>query len=157
MRDIFVVEGNVENSCLIYTRGGYIVDREGYNWGKVFPHIRITDSIRYTDLYIKYFIRTICTSVLIPACRQAGVISIDMKHQSIYNRLRRIEGQIRGIEEMLVKERPDTDILIQLEAVKSSLSSTLANFIEEMLEKKEAEVKISETALRAILRSIKKS
>lgn len=80
-----------------------------------------------------------------------------MKHQSIYNRLRRIEGQIRGIEEMLVKERPDTDILIQLEASKSSLSSTLANFIEEMLEEKEGEVKISETALRAILRSIKKN
>lgn len=79
-----------------------------------------------------------------------------MKHNSIYNRLRRIEGQIRGIEEMLAKERPDTDILIQLEAAKSSLSSTHANFIEEMLEKKEGEVKIAETALRAILRSIKK-
>jgi CsoR family transcriptional regulator, copper-sensing transcriptional repressor len=80
-----------------------------------------------------------------------------MNHKPIYNRLRRIEGQIRGIEEMLAKERPDTDILIQLEAAKSSLSSTCANFIEGMLEKKDDEVKISETALRAILRSIKKS
>lgn len=53
-----------------------------------------------------------------------------MQHKTILNRLRRIEGQIRGIEDMLVKEKPEKDILIQLEAAKSSLASTISSFIE---------------------------
>lgn len=81
-----------------------------------------------------------------------------MKNQGIYNRLRKIEGQIRGIEEMISKDRSETDILIQLEAVKSSIASTHSNFIENLLENKDGEeIKISDQVLRAILRSIKKS
>ena len=80
-----------------------------------------------------------------------------MKHQSIYNRLRRIEGQIRGIEEMIAKDRPTEEIFVQLAAAKSSLSSTLSAFIESLLEQKDSDSKISLTAeqIRLILRSIK--
>jgi len=80
-----------------------------------------------------------------------------MKHQSIYNRLRRIEGQIRGIKDMVVKDRSETDILIQLEAAKSSLSSTISTLIEAMLQKNDdGNVMINEVALRSILREVKK-
>lgn len=80
-----------------------------------------------------------------------------MKHQSIFNRLRRIEGTIRGIEEMLDKDRPAEEIFVQLSAAKSSLSSTLAAFIESMLEAKDANNKISLTQeqVRLILKSIR--
>ncbi len=80
-----------------------------------------------------------------------------MKHQSIYNRLRRIEGQIRGIEDMLDKERPTEAIFVQLVAAKSSLSSALSAFIESLLAEKDVDNKISLTAeqIRLILRSIK--
>lgn len=80
-----------------------------------------------------------------------------MKHQNIYNRLRRIEGQIRGIEEMLDKDRLERDILIQLEAAKSSLASTISALIESMLEKNsEGKIALLESDVAALLRIIKK-
>ncbi|MCX6808852.1 MAG: metal-sensing transcriptional repressor [Candidatus Berkelbacteria bacterium] len=79
-----------------------------------------------------------------------------MKHQSIFNRLRRIEGQIRGIEEMVVKARPEQEIIIQLEAAKSSLSSTISSLIESMLETDGDKVTISTDQARTILKIIKK-
>jgi DNA-binding FrmR family transcriptional regulator len=79
-----------------------------------------------------------------------------MKHQNIYNRLRRIEGQIRGIEDMVSKDRAEQDILIQLEAAKSSLASTIVSLIESMLEKdSEGKVTIEESRLQTILKFIK--
>lgn len=79
-----------------------------------------------------------------------------MKHQNIYNRLRRIEGQIRGIEDMVSKDRSEQDILIQLEAAKSSLASTIISLVESMLEKDaEGKVIIDESRLQTILRFIK--
>jgi len=56
-----------------------------------------------------------------------------MKHQTIYNRLRRIEGQVRGIEEMLAKEKSDLEILIQLQAVKSSVGSSIIELAETII------------------------
>ena len=80
-----------------------------------------------------------------------------MKHQSIYNRLRRIEGQIRGIEEMISKDRDSEDILIQLEAVRASLASSISALIESMLEKNlEGNIILSEKEKNALLRAIKK-
>ncbi len=79
-----------------------------------------------------------------------------MKYQSIYSRLRRIEGQIRGIEEMVAKDRPEQEILIQLDAAKSSLASTISSLIESMMQKDaEGKILLDEVSLRAILRSIK--
>lgn len=81
-----------------------------------------------------------------------------MKHQSVYNRLRRIEGQVRGIEDMVAKERPEVDILIQLEAAKSSLSSTISSLIEGMVEVGEdGKITLDQTEVRAILRTMKKN
>ena len=80
-----------------------------------------------------------------------------MKYQKVFNRLRRIEGQIRGIEDMLDKDRADRDILIQLEAVKSSIASTISSLIESMLKKEDGEnVALSETDVATLLRIIKK-
>lgn len=81
-----------------------------------------------------------------------------MRHQNIYNRLRRIEGQIRGIEEMLSKNRTEQEILIQLEAVKSSLSSTIANLLETMLEPNEqGKIVLEKEQAILLLHSIKKN
>lgn len=79
-----------------------------------------------------------------------------MKHQNVYNRLRRIEGQIRGIEEMVAKDRSEQDILIQLEAAKSSLASTISTLIESMMEKNsEGSVTLDEQKIKTILRFIR--
>jgi len=80
-----------------------------------------------------------------------------MKHQKLYNRLRRIEGQIRGIEDMVSKDRPEQDLLIQLEAARSSLASSISSLIESMLEKDlEGRVSLDSEQINALLRSIKK-
>jgi DNA-binding FrmR family transcriptional regulator len=78
-----------------------------------------------------------------------------MRHQSIYNRLRRIEGQIRGIEEMIAKEKPEQDILIQLAAAKASLSSSISSLISEMLKSDEDKVELSQEEVKLILSNIK--
>jgi len=40
----------------------------------------------------------------------------------ILSRLKRIEGQIRGIQGMIIEERPCSDIMIQITAVRSALN-----------------------------------
>jgi len=42
----------------------------------------------------------------------------------IVNRLKKIEGQIRGIQKMIAETRSCSDILIQMSAVKSALKKT---------------------------------
>jgi DNA-binding FrmR family transcriptional regulator len=57
----------------------------------------------------------------------------DKEYKDLMNRLKRIEGQIRGIEGMLEKDAYCTDILTQVSAVNSALNSfnkkLLANHI----------------------------
>ena len=80
-----------------------------------------------------------------------------MKHQMIFNRLKRIEGQIRGIEEMINKDRSDQDILIQLQAIRSSTASTLIAFVEPMIRasSKDGKIILNEDQIMSILRIVK--
>ncbi|MFA6963956.1 MAG: metal-sensing transcriptional repressor [Patescibacteria group bacterium] len=80
-----------------------------------------------------------------------------MKHQSLFNRLRRIEGQIRGIEEMTANNKPEQDILIQLEAAKSALAAATVNLIEDIVKVDGESVTIPADQARAILKIVKKS
>lgn len=54
-------------------------------------------------------------------------------HKKQLNRLSRIGGQIRGIKSMVEDERYCIDILTQVRAVKSALSSLESNIVEEHL------------------------
>jgi len=47
-----------------------------------------------------------------------------VKHTSIVNRLKRIEGQVRGITRMVEEDRYCIDILHQVQAVKTALRKT---------------------------------
>ena len=40
----------------------------------------------------------------------------------ILSRLKRIEGQIRGIQGMIIEDRPCSDIMVQMAAAKSALN-----------------------------------
>jgi len=48
---------------------------------------------------------------------------------SVQQRLRKIEGQIRGIERMLEKNRSCDDVLMQLMAVRSALDSVASHIV----------------------------
>ncbi|MBQ7424817.1 MAG: metal-sensing transcriptional repressor, partial [Lachnospiraceae bacterium] len=45
----------------------------------------------------------------------------DSEHRDLINRLRRIEGQIRGIEGMIDNDAYCTDVLTQVVAVRSAM------------------------------------
>lgn len=47
----------------------------------------------------------------------------DKERKDLINRLKRIEGQVRGVEGMLEKDVYCTDILIQVQAITSALNS----------------------------------
>ncbi len=47
----------------------------------------------------------------------------DKEYRDLVNRLKRIEGQVRGIQGMLEEERYCVDILMQVSAVQSALNS----------------------------------
>ncbi len=47
----------------------------------------------------------------------------EKEYKDLMNRLKRIEGQVRGVEGMLEKNAYCTDILIQVSAINSALNS----------------------------------
>ncbi len=51
----------------------------------------------------------------------------------ILHRLKKIEGQIRGIQGMIIDNRPCSDILIQVSAVKSALDRINKIILEEKI------------------------
>ena len=53
--------------------------------------------------------------------------------KKLCNRLRRIEGQVRGLREMLAKDVYCTDILIQVSAVNAALNSFSKELLSEHL------------------------
>ena len=57
-----------------------------------------------------------------PACRRKRVRS-EEELKKLCNRLSRIEGQVRGLREMLQKDVYCTDILVQVSAVNAALNS----------------------------------
>ena len=55
--------------------------------------------------------------------------------QRILNRLRRLEGQVRGLHKMVEEERPCQDILTLLVGVKSALNATGDAVFEQYLDR----------------------
>ena len=58
---------------------------------------------------------------------------VGAEHKSQLNRLKRIEGQVRGLINMVEGHRYCIDILTQIKAIKSALASVEANVVEEHL------------------------
>ncbi len=55
----------------------------------------------------------------------------DQSIENILNRLKRVEGQIRGVQKMVAEERDCQDIFQQLTAVKSALNGVSTLFLKE--------------------------
>jgi len=51
-------------------------------------------------------------------------IMMDEHRKNVLNRLRRIEGQIRGLERMLEQEAPCSEVLTQLYAATAAMKKT---------------------------------
>ena len=64
---------------------------------------------------------------------QAHAVDPDLKEQASV-RLKRIEGQIRGIQRMVVEERYCADVLMQIAAVQESLRAVARVMLRNHLE-----------------------
>ena len=60
---------------------------------------------------------------LCPHCSGKHKKRKDSEYKDLMNRLKRIEGQVRGVEGMLEADAYCTDILIQVSAISSALKS----------------------------------
>ncbi|MBO4337585.1 MAG: metal-sensing transcriptional repressor [Lachnospiraceae bacterium] len=58
-----------------------------------------------------------------PHCSGKKKERSDKEYKDLMNRLKRIEGQVRGVEGMLENDAYCTDILIQVSAITSALNS----------------------------------
>ena len=62
-------------------------------------------------------------SEVCPHCAGKHKERDDSERKDLMNRLKRIEGQVRGVEGMLESDAYCTDILIQVSAISSALKS----------------------------------
>ena len=60
---------------------------------------------------------------IMDCCNQKKTVRSQDEHKKLINRLSRIEGQIRGIKNMVENDAYCNDILIQVSAVNSALNS----------------------------------
>ena len=73
----------------------------------------------------------------------------------ILNRLKRAEGQLRGIQKMIDEEQECLDIVTQLTAVRSSINRTLGlvigNKISQLMEHPEDNSEIQDAKIQQVL------
>ncbi len=55
------------------------------------------------------------------------------ERKAMLNRLRRVEGQLRGIQRMIVEDAPCTDILLQLTAARKAMQSACIEILKSYL------------------------
>jgi DNA-binding FrmR family transcriptional regulator len=65
-----------------------------------------------------------------PGC---GHVHIHEHHESVVNRLARIEGHVRAVKRMVEEGRPCPDVLVQVAAVRSALNSVGRVILEDHL------------------------
>lgn len=58
---------------------------------------------------------------------------MDECHMRVINRLKRLEGQVRGIQRMIEKGEDCTDIISQMSAVRSAVNHTMGIMMTENL------------------------
>ncbi|EFW89663.1 MULTISPECIES: metal-sensing transcriptional repressor [Streptococcus] len=78
--------------------------------------------------------------------------------KDILNRLKRAEGQLRGIQKMINEEQECIDIVTQLTAVRSSINRTIgiviANKINQVIEEPVQDPELQEEKLAKVIEMI---
>ncbi len=71
--------------------------------------------------------------ILSPSHRRAHGVTPGIKRANLH-RLKRIEGQVRGLQQMVQDDRYCPDILIQVAAVREALAAVRASLLQNHLE-----------------------
>lgn len=88
------------------------------------------------------------------ADRERSELSAAEKRR-ILNRLKRLEGQIRGLQKMIDEERPCHDVLTLLSGVRSALDATGDAVLESYLERCTADLREGETDVASVLTAVR--
>jgi DNA-binding FrmR family transcriptional regulator len=65
------------------------------------------------------------------AAQSTGKQVVQPRKTQLINRLKRIEGQVRGIQRMIQEDRYCVDILVQIAAIKSAIEQVALVLIED--------------------------
>jgi DNA-binding FrmR family transcriptional regulator len=88
--------------------------------------------------------------------KKGGLMKTDKK--DILNRLKRAEGQLRGIQKMIEEEQECIDIVTQLTAVRSSINRTIGivigNKINQVIEEPVQDPELQEEKLAKVIEMI---
>ncbi|MGI6784180.1 MAG: metal-sensitive transcriptional regulator [Aminivibrio sp.] len=67
--------------------------------------------------------------------------NLPQDRKAMLNRLRRVEGQLRGIQRMIIEEKPCYDVLLQLSAARKAMQKACIEILKNYLHKCVHEVK----------------
>jgi CsoR family transcriptional regulator, copper-sensing transcriptional repressor len=73
----------------------------------------------------------------------------------IINRLRRLEGQVRGLQKMVEDERPCRDVLTLLAGVRSALDATGDQILETYLEECQADFSRGQGDVQRVVEAVR--
>ena len=89
--------------------------------------------------------------------KKAAVLEPDFKadKSKILNRLRRLEGQVRGLHKMVEEERPCRDILTLLAGVRSALDAAGDQILEAYLNECQADFKQGQGDVGGVVEAVR--
>jgi DNA-binding FrmR family transcriptional regulator len=61
--------------------------------------------------------------------------NLPQDRKAMLNRLRRVEGQLRGIQRMIIEEKPCYDVLLQLSAARKAMQRACIEILKNYLQK----------------------
>ena len=65
----------------------------------------------------------------------ANIEELPAERKAILNRLKRIEGQLRGIQRMIIEEKPCVEVLTQLTAARNAMQQACVESVKNNLYK----------------------
>ncbi|MCA9837303.1 MAG: metal-sensitive transcriptional regulator [Trueperaceae bacterium] len=75
--------------------------------------------------------------------------------EQISNRLKRLEGQVRGLQRMIEEERSCHEVLTLLSGVRSALNATADVILEHYLETCQADLSGGQADVKELVRAVK--
>lgn len=81
--------------------------------------------------------------------------SVQTDKELITNRLKRLEGQVRGLQRMVEEERSCQDVLTLLSGIRSALDATADVILEHYLETCKRELGSGEANIKELVRAVK--
>jgi len=68
--------------------------------------------------------------------------NMEPAQKAMLNRLKRVEGQLRGIQRMIIEEKPCQDILLQLSAARKAMQNACIEILKSNVKRCLAESKV---------------